>query len=256
MIKKGMEKIKTVYSDKFLTDYPTVDCENPDRVEFIHSKIKDVAEFIEPEPCTLSDLAMCHSESLIKTVQRTTEVYDTAILAAGGAMLAAETALREPCFALVRPPGHHAGHDFNGGFCFFNNMALAVKNLLSHDTIERALIVDIDLHYGNGTYDIVRSDPRITFRNIDARSREAFFKDLEEALSDGSSYDILGCSVGFDTYVRDWGGMLYGEDYHRVGSSLVSANHRLFCILEGGYYVADLGTNTRFLLTGILKACS
>lgn len=256
MIKKSMEKIKTIYSARFLTDYPTVDCENPDRVEFIHSKIKDIAEFIEPEPCALSDLALCHSESLIKTVQHTREVYDTAILAAGGAMMAAETALREPCFALVRPPGHHAGHDFNGGFCFFNNMAIAVKNLLAHDTIESALIVDIDLHYGNGTHDIVRSDSRITFRNIDARSREGFFKDLEEALSDGSSYDILGCSVGFDTYVRDWGGMLYGEDYHRIGSSLVSANPRLFCVLEGGYYVADLGTNTRFLLTGILKACS
>ncbi len=256
MIKKSMEKIKTIYSARFLTDYPTVDCENPDRVEFIHSKIKDIAEFIEPEPCALSDLALCHSESLIKTVQHTREVYDTAILAAGGAMMAAETALREPCFALVRPPGHHAGHDFNGGFCFFNNMAIAVKNLLAHDTIESALIVDIDLHYGNGTHDIVRSDSRITFRNIDARSREGFFKDLEEALSDGSSYDIVGCSVGFDTYVRDWGGMLYGEDYHRIGSSLVSANPRLFCVLEGGYYVADLGTNTRFLLTGILKACS
>jgi len=256
MIKKSMEKIKTIYSARFLTDYPTVDCENPDRVEFIHSKIKDIAEFIEPEPCALSDLTLCHSESLIKTVQHTREVYDTAILAAGGAMMDAETALREPCFALVRPPGHHAGHDFNGGFCFFNNMAIAVKNLLAHDTIESALIVDIDLHYGNGTHDIVRSDSRITFRNIDARSREGFFKDLEEALSDGSSYDILGCSVGFDTFVRDWGGMLYGEDYHRLGSSLVSANPRLFCVLEGGYYVADLGTNTRFLLTGILKACS
>ncbi|MBP7527762.1 MAG: hypothetical protein KA801_07550 [Syntrophorhabdaceae bacterium] len=251
-----MKTIKTIYSPLFLTDYSTVDSENPDRIEFIHSKIKDIAEFIEPEACTLSDLALCHSESLIKTVARNKEVFDTAILAAGGAMMAAETALREPAFALVRPPGHHAGHDFNGGFCFFNNMAIAVKNLLSHDTIENALIVDIDLHYGNGTYDIVRSDPRITFRNIDARSREGFFRDLDEALSDGSSYDILGCSVGFDTYVRDWGGLLYGEDYHRIGSSLVTANRRLFCVLEGGYYIADLGTNAQFLLNGILKACS
>jgi acetoin utilization deacetylase AcuC-like enzyme len=256
MINTGMQKLKTIYSPQFLTDYPTVDCENPDRIEFIHSKIKDIVEFIEPEPCTLSDLALCHSENLIKTVARNKEVYSTAILAAGGAMMAADMALREPCFALVRPPGHHAGHDFNGGFCFFNNVALAIKNLLEQDTIESALIVDIDLHYGNGTYDIVRSDPRITFRNIDAHSREAFFRDLEEALSDGSAYDILGCSLGFDTYIRDWGGLLYGEDYHRIGSSLVSANRRLFCVLEGGYYVADLGTNAQFLLTGILKACS
>lgn len=251
-----MEKIKTIYSPAFLTDYPTVDCENPDRIEFIYSKIQSIAEFIEPEPCTLSDLALCHSENIIKTVARTREIFDTAILAAGGAMMAAEIALREPSFALIRPPGHHAGHDFNGGFCFFNNMAIAVKNLLTHDTIESALIVDIDLHYGNGTHDIVKSDSRITFRNIDARSREAFFKDLEEALSDAASFDILGCSVGFDTYIRDWGGLLHGEDYHKIGSMLVTANKRLFCLLEGGYYIADLGTNANFLLRGILKACS
>lgn len=256
MIYKCMEKIKTIYSPVFLTDYPTVDCENPERVQFIYSKIKDIAEFIEPEPCTLSDLALCHSENLIKNVARNKEIYDTALLAAGGAMMAAELALREPSFALIRPPGHHAGHDFNGGFCFFNNMAIAVKNLLAHDTIESALIVDIDLHYGNGTYDIVKSDPRITFRNIDARSRESFFKDLDEALADASDYDILGCSVGFDTYVRDWGGLLYGEDYHNIGGALVHANKRLFCLLEGGYYIADLGTNAQFLLMGILKACS
>jgi acetoin utilization deacetylase AcuC-like enzyme len=251
-----MEKIKTIYSPAFLSDYPTVDCENPQRVEFIHSKIKDIAEFIEPEPCTLSDLALCHSENLIKTVSRNKELFDTAILAVGGAIMAAEIALREPSFALIRPPGHHAGHDFNGGFCFFNNMAIALKNLLSHDTIERALIVDIDLHYGNGTYDIVKSDPRITFRNIDARSRDSFFKDLDEALADASEYDILGCSVGFDTYVRDWGGLLFGEDYHNIGGALVNANKRLFCLLEGGYYIPDLGTNAQFLLMGILKACS
>ncbi|HOW55750.1 MAG TPA: hypothetical protein PLR60_13995 [Syntrophorhabdaceae bacterium] len=251
-----MKKIKTTYSPSFLTDYPTVDCENPDRIKFIHSGIKDVAEFIEPEPCTLSDLALCHSEELIETVSRRKEVFDTASLAAGGAIMAARIALVEPSFALVRPPGHHAGHDFNGGFCFFNNMAIALKDLLGHDMIENALIVDIDLHYGNGTYDIVRSDPRISFRNIDAHSRESFFSYLDEALKDAADYDILGCSLGFDTYIRDWGGLLNTGDYRRIGSSLASANPRFFSILEGGYYIADLGTNTRSFLKGVLEACS
>jgi len=256
MIYKRMEKIKTIYSPVFLTDYPTVDCENPDRIEFIHSKIKDLAEFIEPVPCTLSDLALCHSERLVRSVSRNKDIFDTASLAAGGAIMAAEIALREPSFALIRPPGHHAGHDFNGGFCFFNNMAVSLKNLLAHGTIESALVVDIDLHYGNGTYDIVRSEPRITFRNIDAHSRESFFTYLNEALSDAASYDILGCSLGFDTYVRDWGGLLNTDDYHRIGHSMVSANRRLFSILEGGYYIADLGINTHSFLKGILEACS
>ncbi|MEN6615527.1 MAG: histone deacetylase family protein, partial [Syntrophorhabdus sp.] len=63
-------------------------------------------------------------------------------------------------------------------------------------------------------------------------------------------------SVGYDTYVRDRGRLLYGEDYHNIGGALVHANKRLFCLLEGGYYIADLGTNAQFLLMGILKACS
>ena len=249
-------KIKTIYSPVFLIDYPTVDCENPDRIEFIHSGIGGLAEFIEPEPCTLSDLALCHSERLIKSVSRNRDVFDTASLAAGGAIMAAQTALHEPSFALIRPPGHHAGHDFNGGFCFFNNMAIALGKLLTGRLIENALIVDIDLHYGNGTYDIVRSDPRITFRNIDAHSRESFFTYLDEALSDAADYDILGCSLGFDTYILDWGGLLNTEDYRRIGFLLASSNRRLFSILEGGYYIADLGANARSFLNGVLEACS
>ncbi len=251
-----MKRIKTIYSPAFLADYPTVDCENPDRIEFIHSGIIDLAEFIRPEPCVLSDLALCHSEELIRSVSRNKDVFDTASLAAGGAIAAAEIALREPSFALIRPPGHHAGHDFNGGFCFFNNMAVALKKLLTLHLIENALIVDIDLHYGNGTYDIVRSDPRITFRNIDAHSRESFFTYLDEALSDAAGYDILGCSLGFDTYVLDWGGLLTTDDYRRTGFSMAASNRRFFSILEGGYYIADLGANARSFLNGVLEACS
>ena len=251
-----MEKIKTVYSPVFLTDYPTVDCENPDRIEFIHSKIKDIAEFIEPAPCTRSDLTACHSEGLIESVSRNKDVFDTASLAAGGAILAAKLSLIEPAFALIRPPGHHAGYNFNGGFCFFNNMAIALNNLLANNAVSSALIVDIDLHYGNGTYDITRSDQRITFRNIDAHSRESFFILIDEALSDASGYDIMGCSLGFDTYVLDWGGLLQSEDYRRIGSRMASANRRLFCLLEGGYYIPDLGINAHCFLEGILEACS
>ena len=250
-----MERIKTVYGEVFYTDYPTVDCENPDRIEYIHRRIRDIAEFIEPEPCTLSDLKLCHTEKLINAVARDKDIFDTAVRAAGGAIAAAEMALLEPSFALVRPPGHHAGRDFNGGFCFFNNIAIALRNLLSREIIKNALIVDIDLHYGNGTYDIFSSDPRVTFRNIDAHSRESFFVDLGEALSDGEAFDILACSVGFDTYVHDWGGILHTEDYHRIGATMASSNLRLFSVLEGGYYIPDLGANARSFFAGIIEAC-
>ncbi len=95
--------------------------------------------------------------------------------------MAAEIALKQPSFALIRPPGHHAGRNFNGGFCFFNNMAIALFALLFKGSIHSALIVDIDLHYGNGTEDIVKEDLRLSFRNIHAFHREDFLKVLEEA---------------------------------------------------------------------------
>src|SRR5208337_4070434 len=104
-------------------------------------------------------------------------------------------------FALVRPPGHHAGGDFNGGFCFFNNIAVAVKKMLAAGAIGSGLVVDIDLHYGNGTAHIFKDDPRVKFRNISAPTRPEFFEMLEQAVADGGEYDIVGCSAGFDTYI-------------------------------------------------------
>jgi len=251
-----MDKISVVYSRDFLTDYPTVDCECPDRVDKIYSHIRDIADFTEPGPCDISDLMLCHSEQLIRLVQKDPLIYRTACKSAGGAINAAELALKAPSFALFRPPGHHAGHDFNGGFCFFNNMAIAIMGLIAKGLIENALIVDIDLHYGNGTYDIVRADSNITFVNIDAASREDFFNDIEAALKNASSFDMLCCSAGFDTYINDWGGLLFTDDYRNAAHMLASSNPHFFTILEGGYYIPDLGINVRAYLKGLLEACS
>lgn len=249
-------KIPVVYSEDFYTDYDTVDCENPDRISSIYFKIVDLAEIIEPEPCTIEDLKLCHADDLIKSVQKKKDLFYVATKSAGGAIKASQIGLERPAFALIRPPGHHAGHNFNGGFCFFNNMAIAIKRLLKEGKIKNALIVDIDLHYGNGTYDIVKGDERIRFRNIDAYPRGNFIKDLKDALADADEFDILGCSAGFDTYIKDWGALLTTEDFRTIGTMLALANRHLFAILEGGYYIPDLGINVRAFLEGIMEACS
>ncbi|MCX7965042.1 MAG: hypothetical protein N2596_00255 [Syntrophorhabdaceae bacterium] len=214
-----------------------------------------MAEIIEPEPCTIEDLKLCHSDNLIESVKRKEELFYVATKSAGGAIKAAEIGLKRPAFALIRPPGHHAGYNFNGGFCFFNNMAIAIKKLLKDGKIRTALIVDIDLHYGNGTYDIVKGDERIRFRNIDAYPRGNFMKDLKDALVDAGDFDIVGCSAGFDTYIKDWGALLTTEDFKTIGNMLATSNPHMFAILEGGYYVPDLGINVRAFLEGIMEAC-
>ena len=240
-----------VYGDAALEPYSTVDCESPDRVWTILSQVRDFADFIEPVPCQVADLLLCHTESLIASVKRDGLVFRAAASAAGGAIQAAERALVGPAFALVRPPGHHAGRAFNGGFCFFNNVAVALKKLLASSAVRSALIVDIDLHYGNGTDDIFKDDDRVTFRNISASERTGFFHELDEALADAARYDIVGCSAGFDTYIRDWGNLLLTEDFRRIGAMLASSNVHFFSVLEGGYYIEDLGKNVRAYLEGI-----
>ncbi len=251
-----MHKVSVVYNEQFLRPYDTVDCESPDRVAAIWTSISDIVDQLEAQPCTVDDVLLCHSQSLVQSVRKDQELYDAALLAAGGAIMAAEQSLVSPSFACVRPPGHHAGRNFNGGFCFFNNMAIAVKKLLASGRAESVLIIDIDLHYGNGTYDILGDEARVSFRNVEGATREDFFGEFEAAAGEAHQYDVVACSVGFDTYVRDWGGLLFTEDYRRIGATLTSAATHFFSVLEGGYYIPDLGKNARAYLEGIVTACS
>jgi acetoin utilization deacetylase AcuC-like enzyme len=255
VVKGGMNKVLAPYSDDFLIDYPTVSVENPQRIQSIMDSIAGLVELVDPAPCSSQDLLPCHSARLIGSVEGDREVFPVALMAAGGAVTAARAALQRPSFALIRPPGHHAGRNFNGGFCFFNNMAIAVSSLLRDGVVGSALIVDIDLHYGNGTDDIFRDERRVDFRNISAFNREEFFAEFERSLQDADRFDILACSAGFDTYIHDWGGLLFTDDYRRIGAMMTGANKNFFAILEGGYYIPDLGRNVGAFLRGMLEMC-
>jgi acetoin utilization deacetylase AcuC-like enzyme len=81
-------------------------------------------------------------------------LYDIAALAAGGAIQAARLGLETPAFGAIRPPGHHASSDSCWGFCYFNNMAVALLTLKDEGLIETATILDFDLHYGDGNVNI------------------------------------------------------------------------------------------------------
>ncbi len=136
---------------------------------------------LTPEPASIDDLLTVHTRSHISRVERTAAAgggwldadtvlsprsYEAALCAAGGAIKATEAVLTgsiNSAFALVRPPGHHATRDTAMGFCLFNNIAIAARRALSKDGVERLLIVDFDVHHGNGTQESFYDDPRVLY---------------------------------------------------------------------------------------------
>ncbi len=125
-----------------------------------------------PREATLDEVALCHAPEYIEALARTASVtrfdfdpdthtspdtFRTALLAAGGVLTAAEAVLdgaADNAFAVVRPPGHHALARRAMGFCFFNNVAIAAEWLIKMRGLKRVMIVDWDLHHGNGTQEM------------------------------------------------------------------------------------------------------
>jgi acetoin utilization deacetylase AcuC-like enzyme len=246
-----------VYHEKFLTPYPTAGVENPNRVSVIYDILAPHYAFLTPELADPEDLLLVHTPRLIQAMTHQPDVYEVALLAVGGAILTAATAMAgEPAFGLLRPPGHHASPDSHWGFCFFNNMAIAVERLRRQGLIKRALILDIDLHFGDGTDRFFAKIPEVEVINIESNQRDQFLSDVSQALERSGGFDIIGVSAGFDTYIKDWGGILQTDDYRQIGdwvkqAALSQCQGRRFALLEGGYYLPDLGKNCLAFLDGL-----
>jgi acetoin utilization deacetylase AcuC-like enzyme len=253
-----MSPLLLVYHQGYLTPYYTSTVECPARVKAIHAKLGQHFPTVEAEPAKREDILRVHTSAMVERVElESRETYKTALLAAGGAIRGSEEAMRGiPTFTVVRPPGHHAGPDRYWGYCFFNNIAVAITRLMVNSTIASAVVLDLDLHDGDGTEAIFRDNSAVTVINVRARTRSAFLESVEQELENSSETDVLGISAGFDTYVRDWGGILDTEDYRAIGTSIRTAAQRLcqgrcFAVLEGGYYLPDLGKNVLAFCEGL-----
>jgi acetoin utilization deacetylase AcuC-like enzyme len=202
--------------------------------------------------------------------------------AAAAALLSGATA--KSVFCATRPPGHHAGPDFMGGYCFLNNAAVAAQSLRNAGC-ERVAILDVDYHHGNGTQAIfyeradvlvanLHADPRIEYPfflghadetgagagegfNLNlplpaGTQADAWFEALEVACAriERHRADALVVSLGLDTFAGDPLSKfkLLTADYATLGARLKRLALPAVFILEGGYAAAELGTNATTVL--------
>lgn len=269
--------MKIVYSSQCLGYKKKGHPESPERVrkaaEFLRKK---GYELVEPEKCSEEDLLSVHSKNLVKKVKSGNfasmdspayeGIYDYARLSAGGAIKAAEI----NGFSLMRPPGHHATPNRLGGFCYFNNLAVAVNKFDG-----RTLIVDIDRHHGNGTQKIFEGTESVEYISLHrsgypgtgTESKEnyrnhlfteppgdkEYLEVLDGILPDGKNFDLLAVSAGFDGYKEDpIGGMdLTTDCYGGIGERLSELDLPCFCVLEGGYSPEKLGQNIDSFVQGL-----
>jgi acetoin utilization deacetylase AcuC-like enzyme len=211
-----------------------------------------------------------------------------------GAYWAAQTALTaldavlagdRAAFALCRPPGHHAGRDYLGGYCYLNNAAIAAE--AAHAAGRRVAILDVDYHHGNGTQDIFYARGDVLFVSIHADPRTdypffwgfadesgegagegttlnlplpqgtdlaAWLPALDKALARIAAFgaDLLVISYGADTYAGDPISFfrLETSDYAVIAGRIAALGLPSLVVMEGGYAVAALGANVAAFLSG------
>ncbi len=261
--------------------------EGPERVRIAFDFLREKYEFLEPEPASKEHLLNVHSRGYVDRVKNAVagsyldgdtpvpeNIYEYARLSAGGAILAAH----EKGFSLMRPPGHHAGKNGRAlgaatlGFCYFNNIAIAVGSLDLP-----TFVLDIDGHHGNGTQEIFLGDPKVTYvslhryphypgTGLESQANclnfplsyptgdSLYLETLDEALSqvDATSIEVIGISAGFDAHQGDLASLgLSSEGYREIGRKVSALGKPTFGVLEGGYIGENISRDLHELIKGL-----
>lgn len=191
-------------------------------------------------------------------------------------------------FSLCRPPGHHAGYSFFGGYCIFNNAAVAAHHLAMH--FGQVAILDVDFHHGNGTQDIFYEQPNVLYVSLHGDPSEfyPFFsgfddekgqklglganiniplpngtgdyeyrENLKYAVKQIRRFDpkVLVLSIGFDTFIKDpiGGFKLTTPFYKEIALIAGEVGVPVLAVLEGGYDIKDLHKNGKSFVTGLME---
>ena len=308
-----MSLLSIIRDDRYLEHNPGQGHpESPNRLKVIHEvlgkEFKDLP-LVQPRTASEDELALVHDPFYIETVSRTdgkpfsrldadtslsARSYQVARLAAGGLLQAVDSLLdpkaagAQAVFAFVRPPGHHAEQDRGMGFCLFNNIAIAAEYAIHRHGLKRVLIVDWDLHHGNGTQRSFYARPDVLFfsshqfphypgtGDVDesgSGAGEGFtvnapfpagFGDAEyvavyrgilQPIAIAFQPELVLVSAGFDPYYKDpLGGMgLTGEGFGNIATLVreiadATCGGKVLITLEGGYNPDGLRDGVRAVL--------
>ncbi|MFB6290488.1 MAG: histone deacetylase family protein [Candidatus Bipolaricaulia bacterium] len=267
-----------VFSEEALQYRSAGHPESPDRVKTAYNYLKDKYRIKEPFQASTEDLFLVHDEDFVQRVKegrfsdpdcpKYEDLFFYATLSVGGAIKAQKSG----DLSIMRPPGHHAGRNFLGGFCYFNNLAIAVeKSGLS------TLIVDFDAHHGNGTEDIFLGNEDVTYLSLhrspgfpgtggETRQNainhpvsatigdKKYLKLLRQELGKlkDKDFEQLALSAGFDGHKDDPLASvgLSTSAFGEIGELLSDMELPTFAVLEGGYVGEDLGKNIDAFLKG------
>jgi len=285
--------------------------ESPQRLQETYAMLATVdmaGKFLEipPRYATHDEIAMIHSSSYVDMVAdtagksfvaldpdttTTAESYDVAKLAVGGLFSAIDSVVSgavDNAFALIRPPGHHAGKGNAAGFCIFNNVAIGAMHAILQHKLHRILIVDWDLHHGNGTQEQFYGNKNILYFSTHQYPYYPGTGALEEigtgaaigftinvplrTGTDNSQYvkiyrkllcpvamkfnpELVLISAGFDTYYLDpLGGMkVTPAGFAHLTRILMDiadqcCGGKLVMTLEGGYHTGGLAESVKAVL--------
>jgi acetoin utilization deacetylase AcuC-like enzyme len=288
--------------------------ESPERIRAVYERLEKEKELsslsvIAPRPATEKEVALIHTQEYIEQIKETAgrertfldpdtstspRSYEVALLAAGGLIEAADRVMDgkvQNAFAVVRPPGHHAEAAQAKGFCIFNNAAIAAQYLVEKRGLRRILIVDWDLHHGNGTQNAFYPRADILFfsthqfpyypgsghwSEVGRGEGEGFtvnvplmpgktdddflhiYRKLLSPIAAAYKPEFILVSAGFDIFAGDpLGGMEVSvRGFGLLAGELMdlagqSARNRLLLTLEGGYNLFGLQDGVRSVLLAL-----
>jgi len=306
-----MSRSAVVIDPEFLKHEPgEFHPERPERLkallELTRALHGGMIQILPPRQATLAEIEACHGSQYMDLIRSTSETnryaldgdtvtcadsFGTAVLAVGGFLRLLESMAAgefQNGFAMVRPPGHHALKDHAMGFCLFNTMAIGAQYLKTHYGARRILIMDWDVHHGNGTQDSFYCDPSVLYISTHQYPYYPGTGAMNEVgMGKGEGYTVniplpAGCgdeeylgvfkqivmpiaakyepewvliSAGFDSHRQDpLGGMLVTEEGFATMASLLLnlaqkfAGGKVAFLLEGGYNLKALKSSVAAVL--------